>query len=327
MACEIKAWLVLSLVLMVACMQHSVLGNSQAVPCLFVFGDSLADSGNNNNLPTLSKANFLPYGIDFPTGPTGRYTNGLNPIDKLAQILGFEKFIPPFANLSGSDILKGVNYASGSAGIRQETGTNLGTNVNMGLQLQHHRTIVSQISTKLGGFHKAVNYLTQCLYYVYIGTNDYEQNYFLPDLFNTSRTYTPEQYAKVLTHQLSHYLKALHHVGARKTVVVSLDRLGCIPKVFVNGSCIEKQNAAAFLFNDQLKSLVDRFNKKTLKGSKFIFINSTAIIHDKSNGFKFTNAPCCTTNEGGNVFLMELHAKIGPSMCFGMEFILVKLQT
>jgi len=42
-----------------------------------------------------------------------------------AQLLGFEKFIPPFANISGSDILKGVNYASGGAGIRIETGMNM----------------------------------------------------------------------------------------------------------------------------------------------------------------------------------------------------------
>jgi len=40
-----------------------------------------------------------------------------------AQFLGFENFIPPFANTGGSDILKGVNYASGGSGIRIETGS------------------------------------------------------------------------------------------------------------------------------------------------------------------------------------------------------------
>jgi len=40
-----------------------------------------------------------------------------------AQLLGFDNFIPPFANTSGSDILRGVNYASGGAGIRNETGS------------------------------------------------------------------------------------------------------------------------------------------------------------------------------------------------------------
>lgn len=45
----------------------------------FIFGDSLVDAGNNNYLPTLSRANISPNGIDFKASggtPTGRYTNG-----------------------------------------------------------------------------------------------------------------------------------------------------------------------------------------------------------------------------------------------------------
>lgn len=45
-------------------------------PALYVFGDSLFDSGNNNLLPTLTRANYLPYGVNFPGGVTGRFTNG-----------------------------------------------------------------------------------------------------------------------------------------------------------------------------------------------------------------------------------------------------------
>lgn len=37
--------------------------------------------------------------------------------------MSFDGFIPPFANTSTADVLKGVNYASGSAGIREETGS------------------------------------------------------------------------------------------------------------------------------------------------------------------------------------------------------------
>lgn len=47
------------------------------VPALNIFGDSVVDVGNNNNLTTLIKANFLPYGRDFVTHrPTGRFCNG-----------------------------------------------------------------------------------------------------------------------------------------------------------------------------------------------------------------------------------------------------------
>lgn len=42
-----------------------------------------------------------------------------------ADLLGFDNPIPSFATASGLDILKGVNYASGSSGIRDETGQHL----------------------------------------------------------------------------------------------------------------------------------------------------------------------------------------------------------
>lgn len=48
------------------------------VPAMFIFGDSVVDVGNNNNLETIVKSNFPPYGRDFnsSTHPTGRFCNG-----------------------------------------------------------------------------------------------------------------------------------------------------------------------------------------------------------------------------------------------------------
>ena len=51
------------------------------LPALFVFGDSLIDSRNNNFLPTMAKANYFPYGIDFDGNPNGRVTNGRTVVD------------------------------------------------------------------------------------------------------------------------------------------------------------------------------------------------------------------------------------------------------
>ena len=43
-----------------------------------------------------------------------------------AELLGFENYIPAFATApKGFEILRGVNYASGSAGIRNESGQHL----------------------------------------------------------------------------------------------------------------------------------------------------------------------------------------------------------
>lgn len=55
------------------------------VPAMFVFGDSLTDPGNNNNLVTLAKANYYPNGIDFPYAATGRYCNGGTMADHLGN--------------------------------------------------------------------------------------------------------------------------------------------------------------------------------------------------------------------------------------------------
>ncbi|KAK9096714.1 hypothetical protein Sjap_022211 [Stephania japonica] len=97
-------------------------------PALYVFGDSIVDSGNNNYLQTPIKVNYKPYGVDFPFGATGRFTNGKTVADYVAQSLGLP-FAPPYLGLSSHvdkrRIITGVNYASGSAGILPESGTAL----------------------------------------------------------------------------------------------------------------------------------------------------------------------------------------------------------
>lgn len=54
------------------------------IPAVIVFGDSIVDQGNNNNINTIAKCNFPPYGQDFNGGvPTGRFSNGKTPPDML----------------------------------------------------------------------------------------------------------------------------------------------------------------------------------------------------------------------------------------------------
>ncbi|KAL6190852.1 hypothetical protein ACLB2K_037246 [Fragaria x ananassa] len=53
-------------------------------PANFVFGDSLVEVGNNNYIPSLSKADYPPNGIDFGR-PNGRYTNGRTVIDIIGE--------------------------------------------------------------------------------------------------------------------------------------------------------------------------------------------------------------------------------------------------
>ncbi|KAK2977704.1 hypothetical protein RJ640_026844 [Escallonia rubra] len=93
---------------------------------MYAFGDSLTDSGNNNYLNSLAKANYVPYGVDFYQGPSGRFCNGRTIIDYLGDLLELP-LLPAYSNpfASSRDILKGVNYASAAAGILEETGQTL----------------------------------------------------------------------------------------------------------------------------------------------------------------------------------------------------------
>jgi hypothetical protein len=54
------------------------------VPALIAFGDSIVDTGNNNHLLTVVRANFPPYGKDFPGHrATGRFCDGKIAVDFL----------------------------------------------------------------------------------------------------------------------------------------------------------------------------------------------------------------------------------------------------
>lgn len=76
-------------------------------PALYVFGDSLLDSGNNNYLPTLAKANYLPYGADFSQGSTGRFTNGRTVADFIGKFL-----LSKLATLSVCIVLKYILFSN-----------------------------------------------------------------------------------------------------------------------------------------------------------------------------------------------------------------------
>lgn len=272
------------------------------VPCYFIFGDSLADSGNNNNLRTEAKVNYPPYGIDFSKGPTGRFSNGRTPVDIIAKNLGFDDYIPPFMSARGNIILKGVNYASGASGILNDSGYQQGARFSMDEQLKHHGIIFSRIAQILGnGSESTADYLGQCMYSVGMGSNDYMNNYFMPELYNSSTLYTPEEFAQLLVTKYSHQLRALYNYGARKIAILGLGQIGCAPyemKIYgTNGTCVEEVNSAVQLFNTDLKSLINEFNTN-LTDAKFTYIDAYGTSFRSEAALRlgaFTDAtsPCC----------------------------------
>ncbi|KAI3796739.1 hypothetical protein L1987_39421 [Smallanthus sonchifolius] len=280
----------------------TVVAGEPQVPCYFIFGDSLVDSGNNNGLTTAAKANYWPYGIDFPQGVRGRFTNGRTVADIIGQLLGFPKFIPPYATATDQEINTGVNYGSGSAGIREESGSHLGNRISMDRQLVNHQTTISRLLALQNNKTFTDEYLKKCIYLVNIGSNDYINNYLIPIIYTTSSTYTVEQYAAVLVQEYSQQLKTVYNLGARKIALFGLGQIGCTPaeikRFGTDGKpCVEWINDAVKLFNDELKSLVDELNSDYLD-ARFTFINLTSISAPQGD-VPLPNVPCCQLMEDG----------------------------
>ncbi|KAK1424868.1 hypothetical protein QVD17_20208 [Tagetes erecta] len=280
---------------------NNVIGEPQ-VPCYFIFGDSLVDNGNNNRLVTAAKANYPPYGIDFPQGVTGRFTNGLTVADVIGQLLGFPDFIPPYATASNNEISRGVNYGSGGAGIRAESGRNLGDRISLSRQLVNHEAVVSRLSLLQRNRTFTNEQIKKCIYIVNMGSNDYINNYFMPNNYPSSRIYTPDQYATLLIRQYSKQLTTLYRLGARKIAVFGLGFIGCAPaEIAIFGtdgkSCVESINNVTKLFNDKLKPLVDDLNNG-LSDARFTFINITS-ISTPQGGVALPNVPCCQVRSDG----------------------------
>lgn len=80
------------------------------VPAMFVFGDSLIDNGNNNNLPSFAKANYYPYGIDFNDGPTGRFSNAYTIVDAIGISFSLIQFDPCFLFSCYSNLRTYINF-------------------------------------------------------------------------------------------------------------------------------------------------------------------------------------------------------------------------
>uniref|UniRef100_A0A7N2MH64 GDSL esterase/lipase n=1 Tax=Quercus lobata TaxID=97700 RepID=A0A7N2MH64_QUELO len=297
----------------------SVSGQGSAkVPAMFIFGDSLIDNGNNNNLPSFAKANYFPYGIDFDGGPTGRFSNGYTMVDEidnvepelsslllgvqehlniLTELLGLP-LIPSFSQASGEQMLHGVNYASAAAGILDATGGNFMSRIPFDQQISNFQTTLDQITANLGA-DDVSRAIGQCIFFVGMGSNDYLNNYLMPN-FPTRNQYNGQQFADLLVTQYSQQLTKIYNLGARKFVIAGLGLMGCIPSILAQnpaGRCSDEVNQLVAPFNANVKTMINQLSTN-LPGSKFTYVDIASMFEDvltnsRSYGLTVTNRGCC----------------------------------
>ncbi|EPS67957.1 hypothetical protein M569_06816 [Genlisea aurea] len=270
------------------------------VPALFIFGDSLIDNGNNNNLASLAKANYFPYGIDFRGGPTGRFSNGYTMVDTIAELLGLP-LIPAYSQAAESSTAQmryGVNFASAAAGILDNTGNNFVGRIPFNQQIKNFENSLDQLATLTGNADLSQG-LSKSIFFVGMGSNDYLNNYLMPN-YDTKNQYNPQQYADLLVHQYTQQLTRLYNLGARRFAIAGLGRMGCIPSILAQSganTCSDQVNQLVEPFNNNVKMMVENLGAK-LPGVKFSYIDINNMFQDlvanaPAYGFTVLNRGCC----------------------------------
>ncbi|KAJ9698800.1 hypothetical protein PVL29_007731 [Vitis rotundifolia] len=270
-------------------------------PAILFFGDSTLDTGNNNFLQTIFKANYKPYGKDFP-GPTGRFSNGKLSSDILASLLKLKETVPPFLdpNLSNDELSTGVNFASAGSGYGELT-TSVSGVILVKNQTQYFEDYIKRLKGVVGE-EKAKNIIEGALVIVSAGSNDLIFNYY--SLPTSRHQLNITQYHDFLLQRVQDFLKAIYDLGSRKMVVAGLPPIGCLPiqisarfKSPSNRTCLTDQNSDSQAYNSKLEPLLGQL-EASFPGSKFVYLNLFDPVMDMINnpqkyGFVETNKGCC----------------------------------
>ncbi|KAF9589525.1 hypothetical protein IFM89_025243 [Coptis chinensis] len=276
---------------------------AKMVPAVFVFGDSLADVGNNNYLTlSIAKANFPHNGVDFPgKKPTGRFSNGRNAADFLAEKLGLPTSPPylslKFASNKSNAFLGGVSFASGGAGILDGTDRLFRQAISLSNQVEYYATVYATLVEQLGSV-EAQKYFSKSLYAIVIGSNDILG--FFKAGSDVHLKNTPQELVDSMTLMMTGYLKRLYNLGARKFVVVGIPAIGCCPSQRnqnKTGACNEESNYWCNKYNEGAKSLLQAM-KTEFKDINYAFFDSYNVllnfIQKPANyGFIEVKAACC----------------------------------
>ncbi|KAM6573699.1 hypothetical protein CsatA_017779 [Cannabis sativa] len=263
-------------------------GGTSLVPGIFIFGDSVVDVGNNNNIPTLIKANFAPYGRDFNNSkPTGRFSNGKLVIDFLADQLQFDEY--QIAYLSddakvGNNLLRGANFASAGSGYYDLT-SNLNFAISLSKQIENYDQYQARV-VQMVGEANASSIFSNGIHILCTGSSDFIQNYYINPILQA--TYSTNQFSEILLQNYSTFVTSLYRMGARKIGVTTLPPIGCVPAAITmfglgrRDDCIERLNYDAISFNRRLnmisQSLINR-----LQGFKLIIFDVYTPLYDLVN--------------------------------------------
>ncbi|KAK9923820.1 hypothetical protein M0R45_032220 [Rubus argutus] len=265
---------------------------------LFVFGDSLFDTGNNQYLNTSERelsGTYWPYGETFFHHPTGRFSDGRIVPDFIRHFAKLP-IIPPYLQPGPHNFTDGTNFASADAGILVET--NPGT-INLSLQLSYFKAVKRLLQQQLGD-EEAKSLLKRAVYLISMGANDYVA--FFSNYPSASESFQQEFVANVIS-KLTTVLKEIYNLGGRNFAFQNAGPAGCTPSLKqaynteLSDGCIEALNSLIRLHNTALVNVLQELESQKPGFKYSIFEYYDAIgdrVHNPTKyGFTDGSDACC----------------------------------
>ncbi|PWA93643.1 Lipase, GDSL [Artemisia annua] len=289
-----------------------------SVPALIIFGDSIVDQGANNNLNTLIKANFAPYGRDFVSGkPTGRFTNNNTPADFMVKELGLKDLMPAYLDpsLDDNELLTGVSFASGGTGYDPET-PKIASVLSFPDQLSQFKEYIKKVKGMVGE-ERTQYILANSIFLVVASSNDIANTYFTIGIQRLH--YDVSSYADMMISSALNFIQDIYKLGARRIGVFSAPPLGCVPsqRTLAGGKtreCVVEYNQASQLYNSKLQTAM-QYLGSTLEQSRVIYIDIynpllDIIVNPSKYGVEVVDKGCCGT---GDIEVAVLCNKYSPT--------------
>ncbi|WCJ39333.1 GDSL esterase/lipase [Euphorbia peplus] len=264
-----------------------------AESCMFVFGDSLYDPGNNIRIDPGMPSSNCPYGMTFFNEATGRFSDGRIVPDFIASKLGIP-FLPPILDEKAS-FSYGANFASAGSGILDIHPRCM----NLEAQFANFTNVAQKWEDTLGE-DEARKRLMQAVYLLCIGGNEYF-SYATDNPHASFREF--QGYVQQVISVLSKVIKNMYKMGARKFVFQSVGPLGCIPMIRshlfkLSDGCAAPPLTLATLHNNALYELTESIqNSSEYSGFLYSVFDFYTFLEDRIRrpadyGFKVGDEEC-----------------------------------
>jgi phospholipase/lecithinase/hemolysin len=131
-------------------------------------------------------------------------------------------------------------------------------------ELEYYKDYQKKLRAYLGN-EKANEILSESIYLISLGTNDFLENYYI---FPTRPVqFSIKEFQNFLVGLSGNFIRELYALGARKMSLTGVPPMGCLPlerltNIMGHNDCNEEYNNVALEFNGKLKKMIRRLNKE-----------------------------------------------------------------